>query len=579
MFSKRPSFVGRLQALVLEFSALERILFFIFALVLAVSTLVMVERINGHLTIEVPRQGGILREGVVGTPRFINPLLAISDADRDLSSLVYSGLLRATPEGSLTPDLAESYAISEDGLMYSVVLKEGLTFHDGAPITTEDVEFTITKAQDPGLKSVKRANWDGIGIEKISEREIHFLLKQPYAPFLENLTLGILPKHIWKDAAGAEEFSYSPFNVEPIGSGPYKVKSVERNASGIPQRFTLIPFNDYSSGAPYVGQLELSFFRNEEALVDALSNGTIDSVNSLTPQNAAFLELNGASILRAPLPRIFGVFFNQNQSSLFTYKEVREALDAATDREAIIEKVLFGYGTPINGPVPPGVSLNTYTGARKTPEERITSAQAILEKNGWALNSSGIYEKKVKKEVVRLSFSLSTAETPELKQAAQLLKEQWEKIGAAVDIKVFEIGDLNQSIIRPRKYDALLFGEIVGRDLDLYAFWHSSQRNDPGLNIANYTNSKTDTLLQKARATTNEGERAKANEEAIAEIRKDAPAVFLYSPDFIYIVPKNLRGLHIGEVTTPSERFITVEDWFTEQERVWKFFQKKELQE
>ena len=223
-----------------ELSFAERLTFRVLAGGLVISAGILLWQVNQFFVTEVPISGGSLTEGVVGSPRFLNPLLAISDADRDLVSVLYSGLLKASPDGSLTPDLAKSFEISKDGRTYSFILKDSVYFHDGTPVTADDVEFTVLKAQDGNIKSPKRANWDSVTVEKVSPTEIHFILKQPYAPFLENTTMGILPKHIWKNAS-AEEFALSLFNIEPVGSGPYRVTSIGRNSLGIPDSYSLAP--------------------------------------------------------------------------------------------------------------------------------------------------------------------------------------------------------------------------------------------------------------------------------------------------------------------------------------------------
>ena len=183
---------------------------------------------------------------------------------------------------------------------------------------------------------------------------------------------------------------------------------------------------------------------------------------------------------------------------------------------------------------------------------------------------------QVGKETQKLAFSLVTSDVPELRESAELLKAAWEKLGVEVRVQIFESGDLNQNVIRPRKFDALLFGEIIGRDLDLFAFWHSSQRNDPGLNIAMYTNSKVDKLLEEARRATDVKSRLAQYESAILAIRADAPAIFLYSPEFIYVLPEKIRGVTLRRTTTPSERFLDIEKWYINTEKVWDVFAKNQ---
>jgi len=232
----------------------------------------------------------------------------------------------------------------------------------------------------------------------------------------------------------------------------------------------------------------------------------VDGLANISPQQAGVIKNEGGRVEQTPLPRIFAVFFNQNQAPIFANKEVRQALDVAVDKDLIVKDVLNGEGISISSPIPPGLLQNN-TDTSATPssfangEERIVAAKKILEDSKWKFNTeTNVYEKKVGKATTPLTFSISTSNAPELKAAAEILKVMWEKVGAIVEIKIFEIGELNQNVIRTRKYDALLFGEIVGRDLDLFAFWHSSQRNDPGLNIALYANTKADKLLETARA-------------------------------------------------------------------------------
>lgn len=574
----RVSLFNKIARAIRAFSLTERIIFFFFASLLTLSTFLLVLKVNDHFIVEVPRSGGTLDEGIIGTPRFVNPLLAISDSDRDITELVYSGLLRATPEGELIADLAESYSVSPDGLVYTFKLKPNAYFHDGEKVTADDVLFTIQKAQDPNLKSPKRANWDGVTAEKVSEDEIRFTLKQPYAPFIVNTTLGILPQHIWKNVTN-DEFAFSNFNIEPIGSGPYKIKNIQRNSSGIPGYYELTPFKKFVLGTPYISSLVIHFYPNEKSLTNALNDGSIQSIHGIDPEKAKELLSEGKPILRLPLSRIFGVFFNQNQASVLAHREVRLALDAAVDKQGIINEVLFGFGTELNGPLPSGLphyAESNLTGdVQEDPATKIARATKILTDAGWEKNSEGIMQKKTGKTTETLTFTLSTSNTKELKQTAEKIKSSWEQIGARVDVEVFESTDLNQNIIRTRKYDALLFGEVIGKDLDLYAFWHSSQRNDPGLNVAMYTNSKVDSILEQVRKVTDEKEQIEKYKQFIAEINKDMPAVFLYTPDMLYLVPKNLHGLEIGQVRSASDRFTDIYKWYIETDKVWKIFSPK----
>jgi len=570
----RLPFSKKVTEVISSFALTEKVIFYFFATLFCISSLVLLWQVNSAFLVDVAAHGGKLTEGVLGTPRFINPLLALSDSDRDLSTLIYSGLLRADSNGKLVPDLAESYTISDDKLTYTFVLKKAVVFQDDSPITADDVVFTLEKAKDPAFGSPRKSAWDSVTVEKINNETISLTLREPYAPFIQNATLGILPKHIWSKVT-PEEFPFSQFNTRPVGSGPYAVDNIKYNSSGLPSEYHLTAFKKYSLGKPYISTLIIKSYGSETDLLTGLKNGDVESVSGITPRHIPSLQQDSTTIVRAPLPRVFGVFFNQNVAPALVYKEVRTALSLVTDRQEIVDTVLGSYGQTITGPIPPN-KIASPSAPTVGTNERIASAQALLEKNGWKKNDEGIYQKKEKKGVTTLSLSISTGDAPELKTAAEIIQKQWQKIGALVSVKIFEVSDLNQNIIRPRKYDALLFGEVIGRDHDLYPFWHSSERNDPGLNIALYTNLKVDKTLESLRKTSDPVEKDILLKKFNTEIQTDTPAVFLYSPYFIYIVPQKVHNITLGELNSVSERFSNVHEWYIEKDSVWKIFTKKD---
>jgi len=574
------------------FTLNQKLIFGFLILALIGSLAGLIWSVNQNFLVTVKKPGGSLTEGLVGSPRFINPLLAISDADRDLVALIYSGLLRLSNDGSsFIPDLAESYSISPDNLVYTFKLKEGLTWQDGKPITTDDVIYTIQTAQDREIRSVKRANWEGVTVKKVDDRTLEFVLKKPYAAFLSNATLGIMPKHLWSNL-NAPAFSLSDLNTRPIGSGPYKIKAIAKDSKDIPVSYELVPFEKFALGQANISSLTLKFYDNQSDLEKAYTEGKINSLAASSPR----LEqgfYSSTQIIKVPLPRLFGVFFNQNKAQIFTHKEVREALSLATDRENLVKEVLGGAAEPLYNIFPPGTL--GYEATTSNQALNIEKAKALLEENGWILNQDGIREKKETKtqtaknskgktvtekvetgNAQKLSFAISTVNLPELKRVAEKLKSDWGKIGVNVDIQVYEAGDLNQNVIRPRRYEALLFGEIVGRDSDPFPFWHSSQRLDPGLNIALYTNTKADKLMEEARALTSAGDRKDKYLLLKKEIENDTPAVFLYSPYFIYYLPASIQGVKdISSLTVPSDRFLHVYVWYEKTEKVWKIFARE----
>lgn len=559
-----------------SFSKKELRVFLGLVVLLIISTLGILELINLSFMTNIPAEGGSISEGIVGTPRFINPVLSFSDADDDMVALVYSGLMRKDIKGKLIPDLADSYRVSADELTYTFTLKNDLSFHDGKPLTTDDIIFTINQVKNPIIKSPKKTNWDGVSIEKIDDKIIKFTLKQPYSSFLENTTLGILPEHLWQNS----QIEINDLNTNPIGSGPYKVKNVSKQSSGVINSYNLVAFNKFALGKPYIENLTLHFYTNEDDMISALQGGEINQASSVTPSNAEMLKDKDYQIDAAVLPRVFGLFFNQNQNQIFTDKHVIEAINKAIDKDKIVKEVLYNYGVIINDPIPPNMTEYQRISSENniSHDQRIADAQAILAKDGWKKGASGFLEKttsvKKKKSVAMLSFSISTSNATELAKAAELIREDLTELGMNVDVKTFDVGNLNQYVIRPRKYDALLFGQLINRESDLFAFWHSSQRKDPGLNVAMYTNAKVDKILEDAFITTGEQSRKRKYAQFEDEIRKDMPAVFLYSPKFLYIVSPGIKGLVLDHITSPSDRFEASYLWYINTDHIWKIFSK-----
>ncbi len=557
------------------FSPLERLVFIAALAVAALIALGLLYKINEHFMVSVPMEGGTLSEGVVGTPRFVNPLLASSDADRDLTALVYRGLMKKDEHGAIVPDIADNYTVSGDGLTYTFTLKAA-TFDDGKALTSDDVAFTVKSAQDATLKSAERVKWEGVMVKAPDEKTVVFTLKQPFAPFLENTTLGILPKHIWSKVT-YDAWIYSMYNTKSVvGDGAYSVKKVSETSAGVPEYYELAKVDNAPVPSPLIDAIDLHFYTNESALIAAYKSGAIDTLGGIDPENAAALETSGARILTAPLPRVFGLFLNQSQAKIFTDANVRYAIAFAIDRHAVIESVLKGYGTQAAGPIPANSNLLGDTPATAddgAPD--VARAKKFLEKDGWKLGDDGIYTKQVtKKDTERLSFEIATNDTPELAKAADIIAENLRAAGIEAIPKVYETGSLNQDIIRPRKFQALFFGEVVSSQSDLYAFWHSSQIKDPGLNIAGYANRKVDKLLETGLATLDPLKEAATYAAFLHEIDTDTPAVFVYSPSYIYAVRSSLPGITLGRVTAPEDRFSGINTWYLATDRVWKIFTK-----
>jgi len=579
-----------LERLLRTFSPGERLALYCLTTLMALSSLVLLVGINNAASVLVPARGGTLTEGEVGPARFINPVLTISQPDEDLTELVYSGLMRAAPDGTYVPDLAERYDISSDGTTYTFHLRPDATFQDGTKVTAADILYTVQQTQNPAISSPRRADWAGVQVSSPDAETVVFKLPRAYAPFLDNTTMGILPKHIWSSVS-AEEFPFNPANTHPIGSGPYRVQSVSTDSTGSPIRYELVPFTHYALGSPDLSHITLTFYASDSEMLQALNAGRIDAVAGVAPQDLKAIKRTDLDMVRVALPRVFGVFFNQSHAPVLADLSARQALDAAVDKQQLVADVLGGYGTLLQGPVPPNVSgnvtpatpvaLSSATANASSTQSTLLldAARSILQKGGWKFTASAssttgqaAQTGSWSKNKQTLSLTLATADEPELVATANEVAADWRALGVQVSVQVYSLSDLNENVIRPRSYDALLFGEVVGRTADFFAFWASSQRNDPGLNLALYTNSSADTLLAQARATTDETARDKLYAQFATTLEKTTPAVFLYSPDFIYVVPQSLHGVKLGALTSPSERFLNVYRWYTETEHVWSIF-------
>lgn len=524
---------------------------------------------NSYIT-TVPTPGGTLVEGIVGTPRFVNPVLAITRADHDMATLIYSGLLKIDEHGELVNDVAESISLSEDGRTYNVKIRPGIRFHNGTELTARDFAFTIALIQNPDLKSPLQGNWDGVIIEELGERELNIVLEEPYAPFIENLTVGILPREIW-DELPTEQLPFSQHNTEPIGSGPYRIADVQRNASGLINAYKLEAFTD-ASNRPNITTIVFNFYQNEEALMEAIEENEIAGSPSLTIEQLEAVNHDDYNIIESALPRTFAIYFNQNKSAALRDSAVREALEKSIDKDALINSVLKGYGIPIDTPVPDSFITLESTGTSTATSTEELRPETILVDGGWQKNDDGKWTKEIDEDTVTLQVTITTSNTPLFEKTAEFIAESWRAIGIEVQVDQFEQADLVQGIIRPRDFQALLFGADLGRNVDLYPFWHSSQKDDPGLNIAQYTNISADDLLTELRQTTDTARRAEVTSELITIIDEDQPAIFLFVPTFAYVIDKDVAVVPFAKLGKPSERFTNVADWHITSSNLWPIF-------
>ena len=482
-----------------------------------------------------------------------------------MSQIIYNGLLEYDGQGNLRPDLAENYDISDDKTTYTFHLKKNVTWHDGTPFTAQDVLFTINVISDPAYKSPLRSDWQGISTNLIDDYTIEFKIESPYAGFLNNLVFGILPKHIW-ESVQPENFHLAKMNMEPIGTGPYKYSPpIQRDSKNNILTYKLISNPTYFEGKPYISKITFNFYGDEDSALNAYNQKEIMGISNLSSQKiSAIKTMRSTNIHQFNIPRYFSVFFNQTKSVPLANDEVREALAYATDRKEIIEKVLYGSGDPVYSSFLPG--MVGFSDDINKREFDLGKANDILEQKGWKKGDDGIRAKNN----VQLKINLVTTDWEELSLTAQILKSQWEKAGMKVDVNTYSISDIQQNYIRPREYEALLFGQVSGGDPDPYSFWHSSQKKDPGLNLSLFGTSDTDKLIEEGRIEFSRDKRAEIYVDFQKKLQDEIPAIFLYSPKYIYPLSKSILGISIETLIAPAKRFSDINHWYLKTKRIKK---------
>lgn len=542
----------------------EKAIAFLLAFVFFSALIFWMDAIWKHYTIEVPKTGGEYAEGVVGHPLYVNPLLSqSSDADADLVKLIYSGLFKYGQDGMIENDLADRYEISEDGKAYTIYLKKNAVWHDNAPVTAADVVFTINILEDQTYRSTLRQSWQGIAIDQVDDYTVHFVLKSPYNGFLGKLTLGILPKHIW-EGVGPEKFSLSELNLKPIGSGPYMFSSIQKDSEGNVLSLDLAANEKYYDGAPYISKFSFSFYPDEDMMAADYNKKEIKGMSNIAPEKLDSISGNSTAVHEISLSQNFVVLFNQNKNAALANDDVRKALAYGVDRTELINNILKGKGIPAYSPFLP--TMKEYEDGIEKYAFDIDKANEILDKAGWKKNDEGVR----KKGETELAFKIHTLDWPELSDSANLLASQWKKIGAKVEVVRLTVSDLQQNYIRPREYDSILIGQDIGFNPDPYSYWHSSQKDDPGLNLALFKSDKADNLLEDARQQQDAQKRIDNYKEFQKIIADKIPAVFLFSNNYLYPVRDEVKGIEVKNINTPAGRFSGAAKWYVKTKRVLK---------
>ena len=517
-------------------------------------------------TKKVPSFGGEYSEGMVGQPRFINPILCqTNDIDSDLSAIIHSSLLKLDSNGNLVNDLTQSYEIGEDKLSYTFHIRKNVKWHNGRDLNVDDIIYTIQTIQNPGYNSILRTNWTGVRAEKINDHTIKFNLKTVYAPFLNNLTFGILPKHLLENI-GIGNYPLADYHLKPIGSGPFKFNQLSKDKEGKVSSIELIVNNSYYLQKPLIEKITFKFFEEEEDAISAYNRKELKGINYLSPKNIdKIADPETSNINRLSIPRYLAIFFNQTKNKALSDKTVRIALAHAIDKNKLITEILSGEGISSHTPIPS--QLLERKADAKVYGYALEQANDMLEEAGW-VDSDGDGTRE--KEDVKIEFTLITHNQTEFSQSAELLKEMWKEIGAKVEIKNLDTNELREDYIKPREYEALLFAQILNYDPDPFAFWHSSQKKESGLNFSLYDNIKADNLLEEARQEVDAEIRAEKYKEFQELVVEDIPVIFLYNPKYLYVQNKSVQRTDLNNIIIPSDRFNGIEDWFIKIGVIWK---------
>ena len=487
-----------------------------------------------------PVSGGEYIEGVVGYPKIINPLYSVNrDVDSDLSRLVYSSLFKYDQNGKLINDLAESVTINDDN-EYIIKLKDGAKWHNGEKVTVDDVLFTIDAIENPDYRSPLRASLNGADAEKLDDRTIKITLANPYAPFLEVLTFGILPKSLWENVSPNAAI-LSELNLKPIGSGQYKFKSLVKSKTGDLKEYNLVVNDDYYSQKPYIKNIKFKFFVDYTEAIKSLNDNQIDGLGYL-PFNdrKELLAKDSLNLNELVRPQIISLFFNHDKDKALDNKAVRTSLAQAIDKDKIIKNVFEGIYKKADGPI---------------LESNFAYNDQIQKYNYSPVEASANIKNKL------ASTTLTVIDSGSNVAVAGKIKSYWEQIGVTVQLKVIT-GEQAADVIKNRDFEILLYGESVGGDPDVYAFWHSSQIGSKGLNLAGYNNPEVDKLLTDARATTDVSVREDKYKKFQIDVTNDVPVIFLYSPTYTYVQSNKIKGFDGTTIIEPADRFAGVANWY-----------------
>lgn len=508
------------------------------------------------VVVEVPDYGGTYVEGIAGFPQALNPLLANDDASRGINALVFAGLTKTDDRGQTQPDLAARWEISPDGKTYTFYLNADAKWHDGRPVTADDVVYTIETLRDPSYNRPLGGLWRDVSLRQLDGQTVEFRLERDtFAPFLEYTSVGLLPHHLLA-GVGPRELETHRFNGRPVGTGPFRVKEVK------PDYLLVERAPTYHGPRPYLDRIKFRIYPNHKTILTGLERDEVEGVSYVDPEDAPRLRgSRKVEVYHGPLTSFTALFLNLSHPVLGD-PAVRRALAHGLDRERLIEVARAAGARPADTPILPDSWAHNPDLTRYSFDP--ARAREIMEAAGWATDGGPVRSKEDR----ALRFVLLTNDRRERVRVAEEIQRQLAAIGIEVEVQATGAGGLVQDFLLPRRFEAALYSwDFRGYDPDPYPLWHSSQIAPRGLNISGLNRREIDEVLDRARRATDRDERARLYRRFQELFAEELPSVLLYYPTYTYAVSPKIRGVRIGLLADSADRFRNVTEWYAKTRR------------
>jgi len=515
------------------------------------------------LILPQPEQGGVYTEGLVGSLGRLNPLLDWNNvADRAVNRLLFTGLVHFDQHGLPQADLAEAWGVAQDGTVYNFSIRQNAVWHDGTPVTSDDVLFTIDRIKSAGSlypQDIKDL-WGKIEVTKLSDKVLKFTLPEPFVPFMDYLTFGVLPKHLL-DSVPPDQLQTADFNINPVGTGPYQFDHLIVDNGEI-TGVVLTASDTYYGPAPFVEQVVFRYYESSADALDAYQQGDVLSVSQITSDVlSTALEEPNLSVYTSRLPQISFVLFNLNNPEVAFLQDpkLRRALMLGINRPYIVNTFLLGQAVIADGPILP--SSWAYHDGIEHFEYNPDEAISILKAEGYVIPAEGGDVRA--KEGTLLSFTILHPDDEIHTEIAQTIRDEWAGIGVGVQLQAVPYDKLATDFLASRKYDAALVDLNLARtpDPDPYPFWHQAESTG-GQNYTQWDNRAASEYLEQARVTADYTMRTRLYRNFQVVFSKELPALPLFAPVYSYGVDSQVQGAQVAPLYDPSDRLATFTNWY-----------------